>query len=125
MEFAALVAILALFMSMGAMWLTGGLLRKLDEQTQIFLQTHVKSLRQDVKAIDSRLHQTDRTISTLEKNRADMQAYLQEHSEQISHLNNELAKLNSQILDLENSIPDRYRIRTTTKPPKPAPAKTA
>ena len=123
MDFAILAAILALFMSMGAMWLTGGVLKKLDEQNQIFLQTHITSLRKDVKGMEAGLHKTGASIADLQNVREGMQTRLTEHTTQIEKLKTEIARLNKEIFVLDRSIPDRYRNRTTVAPTQPVAAK--
>ena len=123
MDFAILAAILALFMSMGAMWLTGGVLKKLDEQNQIFLQTHISSLRKDVKGLESGLHKAEGSLADVKNIREGMQARLTEHTTQLEKLKTEMEKLNKEMFILDRSIPDRYRNRTPVAAPQPIAAK--
>ncbi len=115
MEIATVVAFLAFFIALVALWLTSDVLKKVESQNEKFLRAHLKGLQKNIKEISIKLHALQSDADRLGASAATADQRINDHTKAIDHARACLAKLNTDVEFLDRSIPQRYR----TIAPKP------
>jgi len=121
MELAVLAAVLALFVSLGALWLVGNIQNKIDFQNDTFSQVHIKPLRAELKAVESHIKILEQKVGGLDE-LFDKTENVTKNQEEIRHvLKSQLLEIHQKIEVLDHSIPQRYRtaVKQKEQPTKP------
>ena len=109
--FSIIIAILAFFIAMVALWLTSETAKKIENQNEKFVRAHVKTLREELREMDKKLDKTSRMMTSNDEAQSGLDKRLNEHTEALKQLRTHLAHLSEQVDLLDRSIPSRYRVR--------------
>lgn len=111
MALATIVAGLALFVALMALWLTSDMMKKVENQNEKFVRAHIKSLRDEIRELDTSLGKVTRSVRALEEVRGGVDKRINEHTLAIDDLRPRIAKVAEDLEVLDRSIPPRYRAR--------------
>ena len=111
MGFATVLAVLAFGIALVALWLTSDIVKKVEGQNEKFVRAHIASLREEIRDIEKALNKTTRKTSGQEETQALLEKRLNDHTKTMDKLRGHISALNTQLEDLDRSIPPRYRVR--------------
>ena len=119
MGFATIIAVIAFFIAMIALWLVSDVIKKVEHQNEKFVKAHISVLREEMRDMDKRLHQVARAVKTDAEGQVGLDKRLNEHTKLLEALKNRIAEVSQALDDLDHSIPRRYRARVAAKDEKP------
>ncbi len=119
MGFATIIAVIAFFIAMIALWLVSDVIKKVEHQNEKFVKAHISVLREEMRDMDKRLHQVARAVKTDAEGQVGLDKRLNEHTKLLEALKNRTAEVSQALDDLDHSIPQRYRARVAAKDEKP------
>lgn len=111
MTIGTIMAIMALFIAFIALWLVSDVLKKVESQNEKFLRAHIKTLRDEMRDIDSTVVKMKRTLSRVEEGVVSAEKLVNEHGPRLDDLANRLAVTAEKLDALDESIPNRFRQR--------------
>jgi len=114
-----LVAGLAFFIALIALWLTSDVLKKVETQNKRFVQSHLVVMRDELKAMDKKLREITRTAKTGKDMETGFDGRLNDHTKELDILKGHSLQLSQKLESLDTSIPARYRVRVAVKDDKP------
>lgn len=118
MGLATIFALLAFFVAMIALWLTSETVKKVENQNEKFVRSHIATLREEMREIDKALTKTTRMAKSHDEGQATLDKRLNEHTKALDDLRERLALMSTQLEELDRSIPSRYRVRVAKPDPK-------
>ncbi len=113
MAISTIVASLAFFIAMIALWMTSDVIKRVESQNEKFLHAHLKGLRTDMKKITMSVGDLKSEMIPLHKSSQTTDQRFSDHTKAIDHVNAQLARLIADIDTLDRSIPKRYRTTVT------------
>ncbi len=113
MGIAEILAVLAFFVAMVALWLVSDVLKKIESQNEKFISTHIKSIRADLSDFDDRLRKFTKAMKLMEDKLKSNEDYA---LEQTTATQANLKKLEKKLSDLDQSIPQRFREKPAVRP---------
>lgn len=113
MGIAEILAVLAFFVAMVALWLVSDVLKKIESQNEKFIGTHIKSIRADLNDYDDRLRKFTKAMKMIEDKIKSNENYALEQT--TTTLEN-IKKLEKKLSDLDRSIPQRFREKSAVRP---------
>lgn len=118
MDFGMFVSLVAIAIALGALWVAGDALGKIEDQTQVLLQSHIHPLRADVQKITQHLNKIQKTIGSADGTEKDLQHQFTRQVETVTDLVDKVDKLRQDLEALDHSVPGRYRIAPGQKASK-------
>lgn len=112
MGFATIVAILAFFIALVALWLTSDIIKKVENQNEKFVRSHMSTIREELRDMDKMLHKTMRVTKQQIEGQSEFDKRLNDHTNAFESVNARLMELSQKVEELDRSIPQRYRVRT-------------
>ena len=123
MTFATIIALLAFFIAMLALWLSSDIVKKVENQNDKFIKAHVATIREDLRDMDRIVQKTQAQSARQTETQSDQDKRLSDHTKALGVLSDRVAQLSVQLEELDRSIPSRYRVRVRKAedtPPKPS-----
>lgn len=120
MGLATIISALSFFIAMLALWLTSDIVKKVENQNEKFMRAHVTSLRDEMREMDKMLHKTTRLAQQMEQGQVALTQGRTEHATAIRALQDQMMLVTAKLDDLDQSIPQRYRVKSLKADPKPA-----
>ena len=124
MGFATVVAMLSFFIALVALWLTSDIVKKVESHNEKFVRGHISSIREELRAIDVLLHKTARTTKQHDESQSVLDKRLNDQATAMDGVSEHMARLSDHLEELDQSIPQRYRVRkikeTVEDEPKPS-----
>jgi len=111
MGLATLISALSFFIAMLALWLTSDIVKKVENQNEKFLRAHVATLRDEMREMDKMLHKTTRLAQQMEQGQAALAEGRTEHATALRALQDQMILVSAKLEDLDQSIPQRYRVK--------------
>jgi len=111
MGFATILALLAFFIAMVALWLTSDVAKKVESQNEKFVRAHIAALRENLRDMDKDITKTSRLAKSFEEGQSALDQRLNDQTKLLLSLKGRLAQLSEQLEELDQSIPARYRVR--------------
>lgn len=123
MGLATILALLALFIAFVALWLVSDVLKKVETQNEKFVRAHIATVREELRGLDTTLTKATRAIKALEEHVSGTDGRISDHTKRLDEVGARFAKLAEDLETLDQSVPQRYRVRVVTKKEadKPAP----
>jgi len=118
MGFATIVAMLAFFIALVALWLTSDIVKKVENQNEKFVKAHIAAIREEMRDMDKMLHKAVRYAKQQDDVQASLDKRLNDHTKVIDGLMQRMSNLSEQVELLDRSIPQRYRVRVSKEPAK-------
>ena len=113
MGIAEILAVLAFFVAMIALWLVSDVLKKVESQNEKFVTAHIRSLRTELGEYDDRLRKFTKAMKLMEDR---MSASEVAQQQQATAMGDNVKKLEKKLNDLDRSIPQRFREKSTAPP---------
>lgn len=111
MGLATIISMLSFFIAMLALWLTSDIVKRVDNQNDKFLRAHVATLREEMREMDKMLHKTTRLAQQMEQGHVALSESRSEHAAAIRGLQDQMILVTAKLDDLDQSIPQRYRVK--------------
>ncbi|MBF0251065.1 MAG: hypothetical protein HQL35_10595 [Alphaproteobacteria bacterium] len=109
MSISIIISVLAFGVAMVTLWLASDISKKIEQQNERFLRTHIKTLREDVAAIQNAVRDTVRVVKERSENHAGVERLAKDNAAQMESVRAKLAELDTRLSELDASIPKRYR----------------
>lgn len=106
-----IIAFMAFFISMVALWLTSDIVKKIESQNEKFVKAHVSTLRDELRELDKSLTKAVRKSNSQDDSLSGLDKRLNEHTKAIEDTRLRIAQLTTNLENLDRSIPSRYRVR--------------
>ena len=113
MGIAEILAVLAFCVAMVALWLVSDVLKKIESSNEKFIRSHIKSIRADLSNYDDRLRSFAKAAKSAEDKMTASEAVTQQ---QVTAMVESFKSLEKKIDDLDQSIPQRFREKSTARP---------
>ncbi|MDH5488895.1 MAG: hypothetical protein OEX17_03090 [Rhodospirillaceae bacterium] len=113
MGIAEILAVLAFFVAMVALWLVSDVLKKVDAQNEKFISAHIRAIRADINEFDDKLQNFSKALKLLEEKIKSTDAEILQQSGAAKETINKLEK---KLLELDQSIPQRFREKPQARP---------
>ncbi|MCK5546943.1 MAG: hypothetical protein KAI27_06180 [Rhodospirillaceae bacterium] len=113
MGIAEILAVLAFFVAMIALWLVSDVLKKIESQNEKFISTHIKVIRTDLSDFDDRLRNFTKAMKLMEDKLKSNEKY---SHEQVAAMTGNIKNLEKKLSDLDQSIPQRFREKPDVRP---------
>ena len=123
MGLAMIVATLAFFIALLALWLSSDIIKKVESQNDKFVRAHIKTIRDEMRELETSIVKLKRRIDVAREESSGHDKRLNDHTKNIDGLRQRFAELNEEFNMLDRSIPTRYRQRVA-KPETTEQAKT-
>ena len=111
MAFATILAVIAFFVAMVALWLASDIVKKVHSQNEQFVRSHIAGLRDELREMDKVIVKANRAAKQQENAQAGLEQRLDDHTKAMQMLKDQINGLTSHVEDLDRSIPSRYRVR--------------
>ncbi|PCI38957.1 MAG: hypothetical protein COB46_10025 [Rhodospirillaceae bacterium] len=118
MDFGMFISLVAIAIALGALWVAGDALGKIEDQTQVILQSHIQPLRADVQKITQHLNKIQKSIGSANGTEKDLQHRFTRQDEIVAELEDRVVKLRQDLDAFDKSIPGRYRVAPGRKATK-------
>ncbi len=118
MAFSTIVAVLAFFIAMVALWLASDMVKKIENQNEKFVRAHISTIREELREMDKVVHKTNRAVKSQDSVQSTMDSRLNDHTKALQDLKDHVARLSTHLEELDGSIPQRYRSRVAKADPK-------
>ena len=118
MDFAVFISLVSVAIAMGALWVAGEALGKIEDQNQIFLQSHIQPLRTEVKKISKKLNTVQQRVGDVDGIEQELQKEFSGHTKMIEEIEQKLTEIRRDLDMIDHSVPDRYRTAEYLKGPK-------
>lgn len=115
MDFAMFTSLVAIAIALGALWVAGDALGKIEDQTQVFLKSHIHPLRADVQNITQHLNKIQKNMSRANELEKNIQNQFANQMESVADLADKVDKLHQDLYALDQSVPGRYRTTSGQK----------
>ncbi|MCK5444918.1 MAG: hypothetical protein KAI73_04795 [Rhodospirillaceae bacterium] len=113
MGFAEIIGGLAFIIAMIALWLVSDVIKKVDTQTEKFLNSHLRNFRTELNELDLTVRDFKRAVKIFDDRSADLEGRLDAES---TALKDNALRLEKKINLLDQSIPKRYRQAPAERP---------
>ncbi|MDH5188340.1 MAG: hypothetical protein OEW37_05220 [Rhodospirillaceae bacterium] len=113
MGIAEILAVLAFLVAMVALWLVSDVLKKVEAQNEKFISAHIRSIRSDINEFDDKLHNMKKAIKIIDEKITVTDAEILQQSGAAKET---AAKLEKKLLELDQSIPQRFREKPQARP---------
>ena len=120
MAFATILAVIAFFVAMIALWLSSDIVRKVESQNEQFVRSHIAGVRDELREMDKALTKTQRAAKQQENAQDSLEKRLDDHTKAMQVLKDQINAISNHLEDLDRSIPPRYRVRIAKNDPKQA-----
>ncbi|MCW8915140.1 MAG: hypothetical protein OQK24_04710 [Magnetovibrio sp.] len=120
MAFSTIIAVLAFFIAMVALWLSSEMVKKIENQNEKFVRAHISTIREELREMDKMVHKANRAVKSQESTQSSLDSRLNDHTKSIEGLKDQIARLSTHLEELDGSIPQRYRTRVAKANPKSA-----
>ncbi|MEG3620096.1 hypothetical protein V5T82_16650 [Magnetovibrio sp. PR-2] len=111
MAFATVLAVIAFFVAMVALWLTSDIVKKVQSQNDQFIRSQVTGLREQLRELDAVVSKTYRASQRQDNVQAGLEQRLNDHTKVMGAMKAQISTLTTQLDDLDRSVPSRYRVR--------------
>jgi len=118
MDFGMFISLVAIAIALGALWVAGDALGKIEDQSQVILQSHIQPLRADVQKITQHLNTIQKSIGSANGTEKDLQHRFTRQDEIVAELEDRVVKLRQDLDAFDKSIPGRYRVALGQKATK-------
>lgn len=109
MGFAEIIGSLAMLVALAALWLVSDVMKKLDEQNRVFVETHIVKIRDTVADCVRRTDSIIKEMQALEKKGEAMNQLKAETEKGMAALAKAIRDVSDQVSKLDRSIPQKYR----------------
>lgn len=106
MGIAEVLAALAFIIAMIALWLVGDVIKKVDSQHDKFLNAHLRNFRSELNEVNLVMSDFKKAVKTLDDRSAGLEERLDEEAKA---LKDNATRLEKKLVQLDQSIPKRYR----------------
>jgi len=113
MGIAEILAVLAFFVAMVALWLVSDVLKKIEAQNEKFISAHIKSIRLDINELEDKALGMGRALKLVDEKATTAGT---ETLQQITAFRETVGNLEKKLLELDQSIPQRFREKPQARP---------
>jgi len=105
------IALLAFFIALVALWLTSDIVKKVENQNEQFVRAHITTLREEIRDVEKVLNKTARMVKAHDEGQSSLDKRLNDHTKAFDELRARINTMSDQLEQLDRSIPSRYRVR--------------
>ena len=113
MGIAEILAVLAFFVAMVALWLVSDVLKKIEAQNEKFISAHIKNIRSDINELEDKALGMARALKLVDEKMATSDS---DSQQQLTVFREKVGNLEKKLLDLDRSIPQRFREKPQAPP---------
>lgn len=115
MGFATIIAVIAFFVAMIALWLASDVVKKVENQNEKFVRAHIHTLREEISEVDKQLLKVAKAVKAGAETQSGLDSRLNDHTKILEGLTSRTTDVVRALESLDNSIPQRYRARVAAK----------
>ncbi len=110
MGLSSIIAGLALFVALGALWFVSDVMRRIDRQAETLLESHIRPLRDVVNEATKAQNSLTGKVSTIEATLKKLEGRKAVTMEELLVVKQSIKNLEEKLESLDKQIPSRYRI---------------
>lgn len=104
-----ILGIIALFVSLAALWFVNDVVKRIERQSQQLLESHLKALKEGLESCETGIKAVEKKTAEANRHMSDLSQKGKEFQEGISENRAIMEKLRADLDALDKSIPTSYR----------------